>query len=200
MRSTKKMLIGGQKMATKIPAKEFQVAVKALNKMLAKNKEDKIKIVGSKKEVVFKKFLSIVETHIDEDRSEELPDPVIDFYNTYVAKEDEEEEEAKPSEKSSKKSGKKTTKKSSKKSGKKTTKKSSKKTAKKEEKSSKKTKKTGKKKVSVVERTVYLFIEKGLETKDAIHKKLAKEYEGRNIESTISSALCILKHVKKLQG
>ena len=92
-------------MAKSIPAKEFKAAVKSLNEVLAEAEEPKIKIVGVKKEDVVEEFTNTILNFIEEDRADELPDTVIEFYNEYIANEEEEEEQEEK--KTSKKSGKK---------------------------------------------------------------------------------------------
>jgi len=72
-------------MAKSIPAKEFKSAVKSLNGALTKAGDDKIKIVGVRKEVVVEEFTNTVLDYIDEDNAEALPDDVIDFYNDHIA-------------------------------------------------------------------------------------------------------------------
>ncbi len=93
-------------MAKNIPAKEFKAAVKALNVILKEAEEAPIKIVGVKKEQVTEDFTNIVLNFIEEERSEELPDEVIEIYNTYIATEDtDDEEEEKPKSKTKGKAG-----------------------------------------------------------------------------------------------
>lgn len=121
-------------MAREIPAKEFKEAIKALNGLLKEEGEDTIKMVGVKKVDVIENFTTIILGFIEEDKSDKLPDNVIDFYNEYiVADESEEGEDSEDSEEEAEETEdagkKKSTKKTTKKSTKKTTKKPPKKAA-----------------------------------------------------------------------
>ena len=86
-------------MAKAIPAKEFKAAVKALNATL--DKENKIKVVGVKKEDVVEAFTNQVLDFIENDKASDLPEEVIDFYNDHIVDDgtdegDEEKTEEKP--------------------------------------------------------------------------------------------------------
>lgn len=158
-------------MAKSIPAKEFKAAVKSLNEVLAEAEEEKIKIVGVKKEVVVEKFTNSVLNFIDEDRADELPDNVIDFYNDHIASEDEDEEpEEKPAPKK-KPAGKKAP--------------AKKKPAEKKE-----------KKPGIVLLSVKAYMEDGCTTAKEIVEHIQDQFPERNIAKTVSHCFGVLKHIK----
>lgn len=71
-------------MAKKIPSKEFKIALTGLNDVLKKADKKPIKFVAVEKEVVVENFIKTIVSFIDADKIVELPDNVIDFYNTYI--------------------------------------------------------------------------------------------------------------------
>lgn len=79
-----------KKMAEKVKFGDLKKAVKAFNEL--EFVEDKIKIVGKKKEDVYETFLSSVEAVVD-DHEEELPEEVIEVYNALSSEAEEEEAE-----------------------------------------------------------------------------------------------------------
>lgn len=93
-----------REMAEKVKFNELKKAIKAFNEL--EFVEEKIKIVGVKKEDLYEKFLTAIEDVVD-DHEEELPEEVIEVYNvlagtgeeeeeTEEKEEEEEEEEEKP--------------------------------------------------------------------------------------------------------
>ncbi len=93
--------------AKNISFKEFKTAVKALNKVLTESGSKAIKVVGVKKEVVIEKFTNVVLEFIDENKTEDLPNTVIDFYNNSIVGAEDETEDNKPSPKKKEKKEKK---------------------------------------------------------------------------------------------
>ena len=71
-------------MAKNIPTNEFKAAIKDLNELLKSKEKPAIKFVGVKKEAVLKEFTSVVLDYIEKDEASSLPDSVIDFYNTHI--------------------------------------------------------------------------------------------------------------------
>lgn len=174
-------------MAKTIPASEFKVAVKALNAVLKENEETPVKTVGVEggKAVIIENFTNVVLDYMDNDRTEELPEEVIDLYNEYLV--DDEDGDEEPEEKPASKKGKGTSAKGGTK---------GKGTAGKGGKGGKSTASKKKAGPSVVELTVDLYM-KGTKNSADIVKKLKPKFPGRNISSTVSSAMCVLKHVEK---
>ena len=165
-------------MAKNIPAAEFKAAVKLINKVLKENEEEPIKIVGVKKEDVVEKFTKIVMNFIDEDRSDELPDEVIELYNTYIAVEDEDEEEQGTEEAAPK------TKTKTKGKGK------GKPAAK--EKKEKKAKTPKEKKPGIVMLAIKAYMEDGCKSADEIIKHIQSNFPDRNISKTVSHCFGVL--------
>ncbi len=171
------------------PTAEFKTLVKSFNAFLKGRKEPLIKVVGSTVDQVKDKFTEIVVDYIEKEKAEELPDDVIEFYNTNIAVDDEEggeeggeeapEEKPAPKGKKTVTKGKKGAAPAGKKGG--ATKPAP---AKKEPKGP-----------SVVELTVKAYLKDGIKDAPAIVAKLEKQFPGRNIASTVSSAMCVLKHV-----
>lgn len=174
-------------MAKSIPAKEFKEAMNDLNKILGKNK---IKIVGVKKVEVIEQFTDSVLDFIDNGKDAELPDSVINVYNTYIANEEGEEDEAEEKPVAKEKHKKKTTKTGKSTFGSKIVKKRT--VAEKAKGSAKKTREPG-----VVALAVKAYMEDGLTTTNDIAEALEKKFPGRNIRSTISNVVCVLHHVEK---
>ena len=76
-------------MARSIPTQDFRTAIKSLNETLVKTNKPKIKFVGVKKEVVIEEFINTVLNFIEDKETKLLSEKVIDFYNTYVATEED---------------------------------------------------------------------------------------------------------------
>lgn len=173
-------------MAKVYPAEELKPAIKTLNVVLKKNKTPLIKVVGVKKEEIVKSFTEHLLDFIKDGREAELPDEAIDFYNNHIANEGEEAEEVEETAEKGK---------STRTAGKgKSTGKGKGKTA---GKGKKAPKSKAPKSKSVVELTVDLFMKDGLRSNADIVKKLQGKFPDRNIASTVSSAMCVLKHVEK---
>jgi len=161
-------------MAKEIPGKEFKSSVKEFNTLLKKNEESTIKVVGVKKEAVVEEFTNKVLDYIEKDKAADLPDEVIDFYNTYIV-EDEKDEEGDDAEKPKEKGKSK---------------------GKAKGKSKGKAKSKEKKGPGVVELAVEAYMKKGKTTKKEILEEIGDKFPGRNVGNTISNVVCVLKHVK----
>lgn len=209
-------------MAKAIPATELKNAVKALNVVLKKNKETPIKIVGTKKEDVVEAFTNTILDFIDKNKAKELPKAAVDVYNNYIVPDDDGGEDT-PVDDSTKKEDKDQKQKSGTRdkqgsgskpntAGTRTRRSSGSKpnTANKpkndpkaktgigggsKSKQGKKTDSSGGK--SVVEWTADLFLGDGMDNAKDITKKLEPKFPGRNIGSTVSSALGVLRHAVK---
>ncbi|MDP8268195.1 MAG: hypothetical protein P9L97_05650 [Candidatus Tenebribacter davisii] len=195
-------------MAKVIPGKEFKEAIKALNEVLKVAEEDSIKIVGIKKEVVVTEFTNKVLDFIENDKAQDLPDAVIDFYNNYIVEGEDEggEAEKKPvADKAADKSKKKADK-DAKTAADKATKDAAKvkkkaesdatKAKKKAESDATKAKKKADSGPSIVNLGVKAWI-KGLKTGKEIEAEIQSSFPGRNIKSTISTVVCVMSQYDK---
>ena len=184
-------------MAKVIPGKEFKEAIKALNEVLKVAEEDSIKIVGIKKEVVVTEFTNKVLDFIENDKAQDLPDAVIDFYNNYIVEGEDEggEAEKKPvADKAADKSKKKADK-DAKTAADKATKDAAK-VKKKAESDATKAKKKADSGPSIVNLGVKAWI-KGLKTGKEIEAEIQSSFPGRNIKSTISTVVCVMSQYDK---
>jgi len=156
-------------MAKNIPTNEFKAAIKEFNKVLKSVEKKTIKFVGIKKETVLEEFTKHVLNFIENNKASDLPDIVIDFYNTHIVQDENSTEDKKE-----------------------------KKKEKKEKKKEKKEKKEKKAKTpGVVALAVDAYMKKGIITTKDITAHLADKFPGRNISSTVSNVVCVLKHVDK---
>ena len=80
-------------MAKNISFKEFKIAVKALNGVLKSAGTKTIKVVGVKKEEIIEEFTKTVVGFINDEKTSDLPNTVIDFYNNSIVGDDEDDDQ-----------------------------------------------------------------------------------------------------------
>lgn len=85
-------------MAKDIPVDQLKAAVNALNTMI----DPKIKMITRKKSEIIADFKAKMDVFIEEDTTDQLPEVCVDFYNDFIAT--EEESETKVEEKAGEKS------------------------------------------------------------------------------------------------
>jgi len=90
-------------MAKDIPVDKLKVAVNALNTML----DAKIKMITRKKSDIIADFKRHMDTFIEEDTTDQLPEECVDFYNDFIATEEDAEETPAPESKEKSPNGKK---------------------------------------------------------------------------------------------
>jgi hypothetical protein len=98
------MTIGGQIMAKEIPADKLKVAVTALNSII---EEGKIKTVARKKSEVVAEFKAKMLGFITEEKTDDIPDAAVDFFNEFIADDDASEASSADDKKTDKKDSKK---------------------------------------------------------------------------------------------
>lgn len=172
----------------KYPDAEFKAAVKTLNEKLKAAGEETIKVVTRKKTDIYEDFTKKMLEMIEAERTAELPDEAIDFYNNHIANENGDDageesggEEA-PKEKKAPAKGK----------GKGTAKGKGKGKA-------KSTKKTAPKKhkgPGIVESAVDAYMNHGCLITEDIVAHIQKKFPERNITKTVSHCWGVLKHIK----
>lgn len=177
-----------------IDVKAMKAAVNDLNKIIGA--KEKIKLTGTKKVDVCNQFKTIVDRYVSKDKTDDLPDSVIAFYNEYFAEDDENEEEETKKDTGKKDSGKKGSRNSNRRSGGSNKKDTGKKDS---------GKKGGDKKSDapearsrgngVIPNIVRVWFDDGLRTTGDILKELEPLFPGKPIKSTIQQTVCILNHV-----
>jgi len=205
-------------MTKSMPNKEFKEAVSALNAVLKADEKSTIKIVAVKKAKVIEDFTNAVLDFIENDKIKALPESVIDFYNEFIAEDapDDVEDVSDadvsndvediedvsdvdvsndvediedvsdadvPDDKKTKK-----TKKTKK------IKKSALANEKKKEKKEKLTTSPGKN-LGIVAEAVRVYILDNITTTKEIVEVIQDKFPGRNITSTVSTVVCVMKHV-----
>jgi outer membrane biosynthesis protein TonB len=181
-------------MSKNFTSKDFKAAVKSLNNFLEEEGEDKLKFVGVKKEVVLADFTEAIIGVIEDGDAEKLPEDVIDFYNTYIAVETEEEpeeeepEEEEPEEEEPEEEPEESGKKKKKK---KKTKSAAKPKKEKKEKKEKKTKSPG-----IIELGVKAYMEDGAKTKSEIIAAVQPSFPDRDISKTLSHVFGVVRHIR----
>jgi len=73
-------------MAKEIPTDQLKAAVNAINTML----DPKIKMITRKKSEIVADFKAKMDVFIEEDTTDQLPEVCVDFYNEFIANEEEE--------------------------------------------------------------------------------------------------------------
>ena len=165
---------------------QLKNAVKELNAIL---ETGKIKSVGQKTEVILKSIETVVLKFIEDDKTGDLPEVVIDFYNDFISDDEEETKEEKPAAK-----GKKTEKTETKKAD---TKKTETKPEKEEKKSGKKSDRQVRSRSGngLVAKAVDAYMNKGLRTTKELVEYLTPLFPDSPIGSTVSHVVCVLNHV-----
>lgn len=193
-------------MAKEIPGKELKTVAKEFNILLKKLGEEQIKVAGTglKKEDVVAEFESKVKEFIDADRTSELPESVIDFYNEYMTDDDGDDGEDEGGEEGGEPTEKKETPPKSKKKApaKGKTSAKGKTPAKTTPEKEDKTKKTAKKpsgtakSMGLMEFTVKAYLE-GTTDIEKLCAEIKKKYPDSNPKKSVTHVCNIMKHVVK---